>query len=47
VDYPSANFVRPSLVNPEDASCQGVSIDMGERLEIRLHYNPVMDEWVR
>ena len=24
-----------------------LSIDEGARLQIRLHYNPVMDEWVR
>eukprot|EP00095_Tigriopus_kingsejongensis_P012686 maker-scaffold22_size673200-snap-gene-4.21 protein:Tk12686 transcript:maker-scaffold22_size673200-snap-gene-4.21-mRNA-1 annotation:"hypothetical protein DAPPUDRAFT_320441" len=45
LDYPSPNFVRPSLVNLED-SCHGVSIDENSRLTIRLHYNPVMDEWV-
>lgn len=45
VGYPSPNFIRPSLVNVEESS-QGVSIDEGHRLTIRLHYNPVMDEWV-
>lgn len=45
MDYPSPNFVRPSLVNLEDNNL-GVSIDEGQRLTIRLHYNPVMDEWV-
>ncbi len=46
MDYPSSNFIRPSLVNLEDSE-QEVSIDEGHRLTIRLHYNPVMDEWVR
>jgi len=45
MDYPSPNFVRPSLVNLEDAP-QEVSIDEGNRLTIKLHYNPVMDEWI-
>ena len=34
MDYPSLNFVRPSLVNLEDAP-QEVSIDEGHRLTIR------------
>lgn len=45
LDYPSPNFVRPSLVNLDESS-HGVSIDENSRLTIRLHYNPVMDEWV-
>ena len=39
VDYPSLSFVRNSE--------QGLSTDEGQKLTIRLHYNPVMDEWVR
>lgn len=41
MDYPSPNFIRPALVG-----CQEVSIDEGTKLTIKLHYNPVMDEWV-
>jgi hypothetical protein len=26
---------------------KGVSVDDNSKLTIRLHYNPVMDEWVR
>ena len=39
VDYPSLSFVRNSE--------QGLATDEGQKLTIRLHYNPVMDEWVR
>jgi len=38
VDYPSLSFVRNSE--------PGLSVDEAQKLTIRLHYNPVMDEWV-
>ena len=41
MDYPSPNFIRPNL-----SQCQGVSVDENSKLTIRLHYNPVMDEWL-
>ena len=41
MDYPSPNFIRPNL-----SQCPGVSVDENSKLTIRLHYNPVMDEWL-
>jgi hypothetical protein len=41
MDYPSLNFIRPLLTQ-----FPGVSVDEATKLTIRLHYNPVMDEWV-
>ena len=41
MDYPSPNFIRPNL-----SQCQGISVDESSKLTIRLHYNPVMDEWL-
>lgn len=41
MDYPSPNFIRPNL-----SKCEGVSVDESSKLTIRLHYNPVMDEWL-
>ena len=41
MEYPSPNFIRPNL-----SQCPGVSVDESSKLTIRLHYNPVMDEWL-
>ena len=41
MEYPSPNFIRPNL-----SQCTGVSVDESSKLTIRLHYNPVMDEWL-
>lgn len=41
MEYPSPNFIRPNL-----SQCPGVSVDESTKLTIRLHYNPVMDEWL-
>ena len=58
-DYPTPNFVRTSRAGLElsaaaalegAASCDlpgGLSFDETSKLTIKLHYNPVMDEWVR
>ena len=45
IDYPSPNFVRTSMSGMGFG--KGVSVDDNAKLTIRLHYNPVMDEWVR
>ena len=42
MEYPSPNFIRPNGL----AQCPGVSVDESSKLTIRLHYNPVMDEWL-
>jgi len=57
-DYPSSNFVRTprgdsGFAQRNHAFEAGIGLDSqvsmeeGARLQIRLHYNPVMDEWVR
>ena len=45
IDYPSPNFIRSSMSGMGFG--KGVSVDDNAKLTIRLHYNPVMDEWVR
>lgn len=42
MEYPSPNFIRPNGLS----QCPGVSVDESSKLTIRLHYNPVMDEWL-
>ena len=57
-DYPSINFVRTpkselSTLLARRNEAKGISLstqmslEEAARLQIRLHYNPVMDEWVR
>ncbi|XP_040578075.1 glutaminase liver isoform, mitochondrial isoform X3 [Lepeophtheirus salmonis] len=41
IAYPSPNFIRPAIYSVEQESC-----DENSKLTIKLHYNPVMDEWV-
>ena len=43
MDYPSPNFIRPQQFS---SKCHEVQVDEASKLTVRLHYNPVMDEWL-